>query len=280
MSNPKPVSALTIAGSDPSGGAGLQADLKTFQQLGVYGMSAITLLTVQNTQGVSAVKMIDPQLIQQQIDAVLDDIPPQAIKIGALGSSEVVKCVSDRLKHHDPQLLRTAPLVVDPVMVSKHGHLLVADDFVNSFSEQILPLATVITPNRFEAERLCGSPINSPADAERAARDIASKGSQFVVVKFGNVDGNYVVTLASGEQSTQFHQPFVTSNATHGTGCVLSAIITAKLAYEGITKANIEWELCCDLVRFAMRQVSESLQLSSSAFGRGISPVETRSLRH
>jgi hydroxymethylpyrimidine/phosphomethylpyrimidine kinase len=256
----------------------LQADLKTFQQLGVYGMSAVTLLTVQNTVGVSAVKMIPAEFVRQQIDAVLDDIPPQAIKIGALGSSELVHCVSDRLQNHPSQVTRSAPVIVDPVMVSKHGHTLVADDFVQAFSTQIMPLASVITPNRFEAERLTGTKIQTPNDAEVAARKIVSMGAKFALVKFGQADESYVVALASEGHSTLLSHPFIASNSTHGTGCVLSAIVAAKLACLSQTQVGINWENICDIVEDAMIQLGRALQ-SSSPFGHGIRPVETRTLQ-
>ncbi len=144
--------ALTIAGSDPSGGAGLQADLKVFQQLGVYGMSVVTLLTVQNTQAVSRVEVMSTDLILQQLDAVMQDIPPKAIKIGALGNANVVQAVGERLAKLE------TPIVVDPVLVSKHGHPLASDDVVDAYRKFLFPIATVITPNRLEAARFPASP--------------------------------------------------------------------------------------------------------------------------
>ncbi|MFO0941784.1 MAG: bifunctional hydroxymethylpyrimidine kinase/phosphomethylpyrimidine kinase [Pirellulales bacterium] len=276
MSVLMPVSVLSIAGSDPSGGAGLQADLKTFQQFGVYGMSAVTLLTVQNTVGVSAVEMIRAEFVCQQIDAVLDDIPPQAVKIGALGSSELVQVVSDRLLNHPSQVLRSAPVVVDPVMVSKHGHSLVADEFVHAFSNQIVPLATVITPNRFEAERLTGTKILKPNDAELAAQRIVSMGAKFALVKFGQANESYAVAIAADGYSTLLNQPFIPSNSTHGTGCILSAIVAAKLACLSQTRIETNWDSICEIVDGAMIQLGRALQFSSP-FGRGIRPLKRES---
>ena len=148
--------ALTIAGSDPSGGAGLQADLKTFQQLGVYGMTAVTLITVQNTQSLQRIEVLSPEMVVAQLDAVLVDIPPRAIKTGALGNAAVVQAVGERLQGVD------GPLVVDPVLVSKHGQLLAGDDVMEAYRKYLLPQALLVTPNRFEAERLTGLKLDSP----------------------------------------------------------------------------------------------------------------------
>ncbi len=162
--------ALTIAGSDPSGGAGLQADLKSFQEYGVFGMSVVTLITVQNTQAVSRVELLPIDLVVEQLDAVLVDIPPRAIKLGALGSAALAEALAARLR------TISVPIVVDPVLVSKHGHALANDDMVATFVKQIVPLATVITPNRFEAERLLGRAIASPDDALTAAGQLCDLG--------------------------------------------------------------------------------------------------------
>ncbi len=274
----KKIAALTIAGSDPSGGAGLQADLKSFQQMGVYGMSALTLLTVQNTQGVTAVQMIDADFVRQQIDAVLEDIPPQAIKVGALGSSELVSTVATCLKSTTEKMDQQIPVVIDPVMVSKHGHSLVADDFVTNFSKNIIPLATVVTPNRFEAEKICGYSIQSPVEAEKAARTIVDMGARFALVKFGKVGDGYLVALAGDGASMQLTQAFVETKSTHGTGCVLSALITAKLAHLHEYRSNFSLEQVKEVVVSAMNLVANSLS-SQVTFGKGIHPVETRSLR-
>lgn len=273
----KKIAALTIAGSDPSGGAGLQADLKSFQQLGVYGMSAVTLLTVQNTQGVQAVQLIHADFVRQQIDAVLGDIPPQAIKVGALGSSEIASTVADCLKSIPVNTDQQIPVVIDPVMVSKHGHSLVADDFVTNFSKNIIPLATVVTPNRYEAEKICGCSIQSPSDAEKAARTIVDMGAQFALVKFGKVEDGYLVALAGNGAAMQLTQAFVETKSTHGTGCVLSALITAKLAHRHGNTMTLGCEQLKEIVVGSMRLVANSLS-SPVAFGQGIHPVDTRCL--
>ncbi|NBV46428.1 MAG: bifunctional hydroxymethylpyrimidine kinase/phosphomethylpyrimidine kinase [Planctomycetia bacterium] len=225
---PPPV-ALTIAGSDPSGGAGLQADLKTFHRHGAYGTSVVTLVTVQNTRRVSAVEILAPDLVVAQLDAVLDDIPPAAAKTGALGSAAVITAVAARLRG------TTFPLVVDPVMVSKHGAALIADDAVRALVARalvadLLPRATLVTPNLPEAERLAGFPVGDVAAMERAARAIAALGPPHVLVKGGHLDGAAVDVLLSEGRVTTFSAARIDTRHTHGTGCTLSAAITARLA--------------------------------------------------
>jgi hydroxymethylpyrimidine/phosphomethylpyrimidine kinase len=255
--------ALTIAGSDPSGGAGLQADLKTFQQMGVYGMSAVTLLTVQNTQGVSRVEMMDVGLVSEQIDAVLSDIPPSAIKLGALGSRDMTLMVASKLK------TLQVPIVIDPVMVSKHGHSLVTDEFVSSFIGNLLPLGTLVTPNRFEAERICGFPISNLCEARRAAQYIFEQFGCSAVVKFGQHLNDYVTLafLDSGEH--EFSSPYRITKNTHGTGCVLSALIAAGFATRKTDQRSI--------VEMSLNYVSSMLDVEHK-LGRGLHPLETRLL--
>jgi len=221
---PTPPVALTIAGSDPSGGAGLQADLKTFHQHGVYGMSVVTLLTVQNTRQVATVEVLDPRLVVGQFDAVIADIPPAALKTGALGRADVIAAVAERLAR-----LRV-PLVVDPVMVSKHGAALVADDAVDALVSELLPLATLVTPNLLEAARLAGFDVHDPASMERAARAIAARGPRHVLVKGGHLAGAVVDLLWSDGRAILVSGERIETRHTHGTGCTLSAAITARLA--------------------------------------------------
>jgi hydroxymethylpyrimidine/phosphomethylpyrimidine kinase len=211
---PTPV-ALTIAGSDPSGGAGLQADLKTFHQFGVYGEAVITLLTVQNTLRVSRVECVAPDLVAQQIQAVLEDIRPGAAKTGALGNAEIVEVVAQMAASFD------FPLVVDPVMVSKHGTALLPDRAGRILAERLLPWAFLLTPNLAEAEALTGLEIHSVADMRRAAGRICEMGARAVLVKGGH--------LAGGEWH-EFAAPRIETPHTHGTGCTYSAAITAGLA--------------------------------------------------
>src|SRR5689334_15670964 len=178
-----PPVALTIAGSDPSGGAGIQADLKTFHQFGVYGEAVVTLLTVQNTTRVSRVEPMDPDLVREQLNAVLEDIPPRAAKTGALGSAEVVRVIAECAASFG------FPLVVDPVMISKHGHALLAPDAIDAIRKELLPRASLITPNLPEAEALAGFAIRSLDDLRRAACRIRQLGAGSVLVKGGHAEG-------------------------------------------------------------------------------------------
>ena len=216
--------AMTIAGSDPSGGAGLQADLKTFHQHGVFGTSIVTLLTVQNTQRVTIVEGLSPQFMLSQLDAVLEDIPPMAAKTGALGNSAMIEAVAAAATHFH------FPLIVDPVMISKHGHSLIDAEAVAVLQQKLLPCAFLVTPNRQEAERLSGCEITDFASMQNAAAAIAQWGATNVLIKGGCLDGKSVDLLWADGKSHQLTAESVDSCHTHGSGCVLSAAITARLA--------------------------------------------------
>ncbi|MBL8909533.1 MAG: bifunctional hydroxymethylpyrimidine kinase/phosphomethylpyrimidine kinase [Archangium sp.] len=217
--------ALTIAGSDPSGGAGLQADLKTFHQHGVYGMAVVTLITVQNTKSVTRVDVLDAELVRQQVEAVLTDIPPNAIKTGALGNAAVINAVADALRGSK------APLVVDPVMISKHGHALLAADAQSALINKLLPITTLLTPNTHEARALLGREINTLEHAEAAARELVSRGPKAVLVKGGHLDGAEAIdVLFAAGQLTHFRAPRIETKHTHGTGCTYASAIAAGLA--------------------------------------------------
>jgi hydroxymethylpyrimidine/phosphomethylpyrimidine kinase len=217
--------ALTIAGSDPSGGAGLQADLKTFHQHRVYGMAVVTLLTVQNTQAVSDVRPLDPGLVAAQLDAVVTDIPPQAAKTGALGNAQIVAAIAEKAADF------SFPLVVDPVMISKHGAMLIDDEAVSALAQRLLPQTFLITPNVPEAEVLSGRrSLETVQDMEAAARAIADQGVLHVLIKGGHLKGQPIdLLLADGDMHT-FADTRIDTPHTHGTGCVYSAAITARLA--------------------------------------------------
>src|SRR5690606_3000952 len=174
--------ALTIAGSDPSGGAGIQADLKTFHQHGVYGTAVITLLTVQNTRGVTAVETMRPELVRDQVRAVIDDVPPVAAKTGALGSAGVVRAAAELAAGF------SFPLVVDPVMISKHGAPLLDDEAAEALTRELLPRAFLVTPNAPEAEVLSGIHVHDRESAADAARAIAERGPRAVLVKGGHLE--------------------------------------------------------------------------------------------
>jgi hydroxymethylpyrimidine/phosphomethylpyrimidine kinase len=228
--------ALTIAGSDPSGGAGLQADLKTFHQFGVYGMSAVTLLTVQNTLGVSRLELMAADLVTAQIAAVAADIGVDAAKTGAIGSAALIEAVAAAVDE-----LEISPLVVDPVMVSKHGHLLMESDAVDTLKRLLFPLATLITPNLHEAAALLGRPIARVADMERAARELADLSGTAVLVKGGALEGDEAVdVLYDREDCHVVSTPKLRTRHTHGSGCTYSAAITALLARGAALPAAIE----------------------------------------
>ena len=216
--------ALTIAGSDPSGGAGIQADLKTFHQFGVYGEAVLTLLTVQNTRRVSRVEVMPPDLVLEQLDAILEDIPPQAMKTGALGGRAVVEALAARLS------TVAIPLVIDPVMISKHGSPLLGKDDAASLRRELLPHAALATPNVLEAALLSGREIATTADARDAARAIHGLGPRAVLVKGGHLEGDAVDILYDGSGFHEFTAPRTPTQHTHGTGCTYSAAITASLS--------------------------------------------------
>ncbi len=252
----KPV-ALTIAGSDPSGGAGLQADLKTFHQFGVYGMSVVTLLTVQNTQRVDAVEVLPAALVRRQLEAVLEDIPPQAAKTGAVGSAEVIEAVAEAAARF------WFPLVVDPVMISKHGALLIAREARETLVQRLLPHAFLVTPNLHEAGALAGFPVADPDAMERAARAIAALGPKAVLIKGGHLAGEALDILYYQSALHRFSAPRLDSRHTHGTGCTYSAAIAASLARGGDLLAA---------VAAAKRYISGAIA-SAPGLGRGCGPV-------
>jgi len=216
--------ALTIAGSDPSGGAGIQADLKTFHQHGVYGTAVITLLTVQSTQGVVRVEVMPGELVGAQLDHLLADLTPGAAKTGALGSAEVVRAVAERAKRF------TFPLVVDPVMISKHGHALISDEAREALARELLPRCTLVTPNLPEASALTRRPVGTLEQAKDAAKALADLGPRAVLVKGGHLTGDASDVLWFDGQVMVLHAPRIDSPHTHGTGCTYSAAIVAGLA--------------------------------------------------
>lgn len=217
--------ALTIAGSDSGGGAGIQADLKTFAAFGVFGTSAITAITAQNTVAVTDVEPVRPELVVAQIDAVLDDIGAHAIKIGMLANASIVEAVAGALGRRDP-----GPIVLDTVMVSKGGAPLIEDDAVSALVRQLVPMATVITPNVPEAEVLTGRLIRSLDDLRDAAAALIDAGARAVMAKGGHLDGDAVDILHDGQSLVELRTERLAGRHTHGTGCTLSSAIAARLA--------------------------------------------------
>ena len=218
--------ALTIAGSDSGGGAGIQADLKTFSALGVYGASAITAVTAQNTRAVTAVETLSPALVAAQIDAVLGDIAVGAVKIGMLGTPEIVDAVADGLAAYE------GPVVLDPVMVAKSGDPLLADDAVEALLRRLLPRADLLTPNLPEAARLLGvAPAGTPEAMAEQGRALVFLGARAVLVKGGHAEGPVCTDLlVTREGREALTAPRIDTPNTHGTGCSLSSAIAAELA--------------------------------------------------
>ncbi len=249
--------ALTIAGSDPSGGAGIQADLKTFHQRGVYGLGVVTLITIQNTCGVRSVEPLPPELISGQLEAVLSDIPPAAAKTGALGSAAVICAVAEAVSGLG------CPLVVDPVMISKHGAPLLPEDARPALVEKVLPLAYLVTPNLQEAAVLSGIPVTDVTSMEAAARRIAGLGPRAVLVKGGHLREDAIDLLYRDGRARWFSAARVETKHTHGTGCTYSAAIVAELAKGRELEAAVET---------AKRFITEAIR-TNPGLGRGCGPV-------
>jgi hydroxymethylpyrimidine/phosphomethylpyrimidine kinase len=227
MKTGSPPVALSIAGSDSGGGAGIQADLKTFHRLGAYGTTAVTLVTAQNTTGVTRVELLAPDLVAAQVDAIAGDFAIAAAKTGALGSGAIVAAVAAAVARH-----RIAPLVVDPVLLSKHGDALLDAGAVETLVRALVPLATVVTPNRPEAEVLTGRAIATESDAIDAARALVARGARAVLIKGGHAEGPEVADLLyDGTTATWLRSPRIDTRHTHGTGCSYAAAITARLAH-------------------------------------------------
>lgn len=217
--------ALTIAGSDSIGGAGIQADIKTMTMNGVYAMSAITAMTAQNTTGVSAILESTPEFLKQQIDAIFTDIYPDAVKIGMVASSELIRTIADRLRHYDAK-----NIVVDPVMVATSGSSLMNTDAVQTLIEALLPIATVVTPNIPEAQVLSGMEIRSAADMQAAAKKIGDSYGCAVLLKGGHSINDANDLLYAQGEFTWFEGTRIDNPNTHGTGCTLSSAIASNLA--------------------------------------------------
>ncbi|OJH19279.1 bifunctional hydroxymethylpyrimidine kinase/phosphomethylpyrimidine kinase [Bacillus obstructivus] len=217
--------ALTIAGSDSGGGAGVQADLKAFSALGVYGMSVITAVTAQNTVEVRSVQMLDISIIRDQIAAIFEDLPVNAVKIGMLGSAEIVNTVAEELNKYKPK-----EIILDPVMVSKGGHHLLLTDAIQSLKEKLLPVVTLVTPNIPEAECLTNTKIENIEDMYQACRNLKELGAKSVLLKGGHLEGDPNDLFFDGMQFTWLKGKRIHTKNVHGTGCTLSSAITAYIA--------------------------------------------------
>lgn len=216
---------LTVAGSDSCGGAGIQADLKTFSAHGVYGMSVITAVTAQNTQGVFAVQNISPEVIAGQINAIFEDIEVDALKIGMVSVIETIKTIEERLRKH-----RARNIVLDPVMISKSGFPLLQPEAGEALVKHLFPLAQIVTPNIPEAEAITGIKIRETADMKEAARAIFFHGPAYVLIKGGHLEDRAVDVLFDGRDFLELNVPRIATKNTHGTGCTLSASLASNLA--------------------------------------------------
>ena len=251
---------LSIAGSDSGGGAGIQADLKTFAALDVYGMTAITAVTVQNTKGVSGYEELSPHTVEEQIRAVVTDIGADAAKTGMLASAPIVEAVAGAVRETG-----LSNLVVDPVFVSKHGHPLLQDDAVRALRTMVVPQATLVTPNLHEAGGLAGFRVATREDMQRAAAAILDLGPRAVMVKGGHLQGGAAADLyADGARAEWLRSERIDTPNTHGTGCVLSAAIASYLA---------RGEELFEAARLGKEFVTEAIR-SSLAIGQGIGPVD------
>ena len=251
--------ALSIAGSDCSGGAGIQADLKTMAMNGVYGMSAVTALTAQNTTGVKGIMEVSPEFLEAQLDAVFEDIFPDAVKIGMVASAGLVEVIAGRLRHHGAK-----NIVVDPVMVSTSGSALMKTDAVDALTRELLPLAALVTPNIPEGEVLSGLPIRSREDMERAAQKISADLSCPVLLKGGHALCGADDLLCTDGTLIWFHGERIDNPNTHGTGCTLSSAIAANLA-KGFSQEAA--------VRRAKEYVSGALAAGLD-LGKGAGPMD------
>ena len=253
--------ALTIAGSDSGGGAGIQADLKTFFHFGVYGTSAITAITAQNTLGVAKWEPVSPELLGAQIDAVASDLKPAAVKSGMVGNAELIRVVAESLRRHN-----LGPYVLDPVIVATSGDSLLDAGGARAIREELVPLAALVTPNADETFTLTGERVSDEQSMRRAAEQLVSFGAKAALIKGGHLDSGDTSTmidvLYDGE-FTVFAHPRILTTRTHGTGCTLSAAITAQLALGTPLR---------DSVRLAIDYVHAAIE-SAPALGGGRGPL-------
>lgn len=252
------IPTLTIAGSDSSGGAGIQADLKTFSAIGTYGMSVITAITAQNTQGVFDVQELSSKIIKEQIKAVCEDIPPKAIKIGMVSSPEIIKDIVDSLEKYPCEYL-----VVDPVMISKSGYSLLRPEAKDNLIKYLIPKAYIVTPNIPEAEEISNMKIDTVEDMKKVGKVILDLGPKYVLMKGGHLDGDCVDVLIGEELFEVFKCERINRKNTHGTGCTISSAITSHLAlgYDIVESVKLSKEYITEAIRHSVD------------IGQGVGPV-------
>lgn len=252
------IPTLTIAGSDSSGGAGIQADLKTFSALGTYGMSVITAITAQNTQGVFDVEELSSKIIKEQIKVVCEDIPPKAIKVGMVSSPEIIKDIVDSLEKYPCEYL-----VVDPVMISKSGYSLLRPEAKDNLIKYLIPKAYIVTPNIPEAEEISNMKIDTVEDMKKVGKVILDLGPKYVLMKGGHLDGDCVDVLIGEDLFEVFKCERINRKNTHGTGCTISSAITSHLAlgYDIVESVKLSKEYITEAIR------------QSFDIGQGVGPV-------
>jgi hydroxymethylpyrimidine/phosphomethylpyrimidine kinase len=255
---PTPPCVLAVAGSDSAGGAGIQADLKTMLALGVHGMSVVCAVTAQNSVGVQGYWEVPPDAVRAQLASVLGDIGVQAVKTGMLASAPIVQTVASMLAGV------AAPIVIDPVAVSKHGDSLLSGGTLDALKRDLLPLATVVTPNLLEAELLTGQSITDEAGMRRAAEALSALGPRWILVKGGHLAGNPVDLLFDGSEVTRFPGQRIDSPHTHGTGCTLASAIASYLALGMAVPAAVE----------AAKEFVTGAIAAGFPLGAGIGPVD------
>ena len=252
------IPTLTIAGSDSSGGAGVQADLKTFSAIGTYGMSVITAITAQNTMGVFDVEELSRNIIKEQMKAVFEDIMPKAVKIGMVSSPEIILEIVDNLKKYKPETI-----VVDPVMISKSGYSLLRPEAKENLIKYLIPIAYLITPNVPEAEEITGMKIETVEDMKKAGNIILNMGPKYVLMKGGHLEGDCVDVLIGKDMFEVFKGERINRKNTHGTGCTISSAITSHLALGYDIK---------EAVRLSKEYITEAIRYSFD-IGHGVGPV-------
>lgn len=251
-------SVLTIAGSDSSGGAGIQADIKTITCFGMYAMSAITSLTAQNTTGVYGASDVAPEFVSKQLDCIFDDIFPDSVKIGMVSNAAIIGAIAENLKKH-----KAKNIVLDPVMISTSGSPLLQQDAIDELTSSLLPIASIVTPNIPEAEALSGISIHDKNDIEHAANIIFECSGTAVLIKGGHSSGNADDLLFDGKEYKWFCSPKIDNNNTHGTGCTLSSAIACGLA---------QGKSICDSVKAAKEYISGALRVNFD-IGKGSGPL-------
>jgi len=252
--------ALTIAGSDSGGGAGIQADLKTFQSLNVFGMSVITSVTSQNTKGVRSIQDISPEIVGDQIDMVMEDIGTDAVKTGMLANKQIIEIVANRIKKHNIK-----NLVIDPVMISKSGARLLKKEAVSSLIKELIPLCFLLTPNIYEAQIISNITIKNIEDAKKSAILINKKGPKNLLIKGGHLAGDKAIDiLYNGREFVFFEEKQIHSKNTHGTGCTLSAAITAELA---------KGKKLINAVKIAKKYITDAISNAPDNIGNGHGPL-------